>query len=169
MTSLVTLGDEALTLVLSIRETGMPEIVAFAAAAAGAELAAGRAPRVNGLNAAEPGAVLLPTGGLGYFGWPAIAGHRDGRDSVFEFGRWRVEGGVNDCVLSAEDEDARVALEIRLSIVDGVLTSATTFTNNAQGVFTLDRCAAGTMAYSEIDATLTSLTGMWGREFQTTC
>ena len=169
MTSLVTLGDQALTLVLSIRDAGMPEIVAFGAAAEGAELAAERAPRVNGLNAAEPGAVLLPTGGLGFFGWPAIAGHRDGRGAVIEFSRWRADRVADSCVLSADDQDAGVSIEIRLSIADGVLTSAATFTNAAQGVFTLDRCAAGSMLFSEVSATLTNFTGMWGREFQTMC
>ena len=169
MTSIVTLGDEALALVLSVREAGMPEIAAFGADAVGAELAAERAPRVNGLNAAEPGAVLAPTGGLGFFGWPAIAGHRDGRDAVIEFSGWRVEGGANHSVLRADDHEAGVAVEIRLSIADGVLTSATTFTNNAQGFFTLDRCAAGSMLFPEGSAELTTFTGMWGREFQTTC
>ena len=164
----VTIGDDALALALSIPAEGMPEILAFGAAVEGAASVAERARRVNGMDVAGPNAPLLPTGGLGYFGLPAIQGHRDGRDGVLDFADWQVEQDGARCRLSARDGRAGLAIAIELAIANGALSSAVTLTNLAEGVFTLDRCAAGSMMFPEGEATLTSFVGMWGREFQMT-
>jgi alpha-galactosidase len=167
MTRSLTLSDRALGLALALPERGMPEILAFGADVAGVQPVVARANRVSGMDVPPPGAQLLPTGGMGAFGWPAIAGHRDGRDFVIEFAGWRVEGAGAAATLSAADLQTRLAITIHLSIIDGALASRVTLTNHGASPFTLDRCMAGSMVFPEEPATLTHFVGGWGREFQT--
>jgi alpha-galactosidase len=162
----VAIGDRSLALVLTLPEYGMPEIVAFGSGADGAEGLGERASRTNGMDQAVASAVILPVGGMGFFGWPAIAGHRGGQDFVIQFSSWAVERTTHQCALFAEDKVAGLAIEIRLSICNAVMTSAVVLTNRGDGVFTLDRCMAGSMVFPEGHAYLTNFTGMWGREFQ---
>ena len=91
--------DGGLGLALTLPDRGMPEILAFGADVGGVAPAPPRANRVNGLDAPPPSALLLPTGGMGNFGWPAIAGHRDGRDFLIEFADWRITGAAADVTL----------------------------------------------------------------------
>ena len=166
MTRLLTLNDGALGLVLALPPRGMPEILAFGAGIGEVTLTPARAQRVNGMDVPVPGAVLLPTGGMGAFGWPAIAGHRDGRDFVLEFAGWQVEAQAASAVLSAVDAQTSLAIAIHLSIVRGALTCRAALTNTGAGMFTLDRCMAGSMMFPEGPVTLTHFTGKWGQEFQ---
>jgi alpha-galactosidase len=166
MTRMATIGDGNAALALALPERGMPEIVAFGAEAAEARWVTERARRVNGMREAVPATVLLPTGGMGFFGWPAIAGHRDGRDFVIEFSDWTVDAEATRSILRGVDALARLAIEIRLSLTDGALASSVTLTNHGETTFTLDRCLAGSMTFREGATTLTSFGGMWGREFR---
>jgi len=161
----ITLGDGALALALGLPERGMPEILGVGRDAVGAAFVAERARRTNGMDRAVPAAVLLPTGGMGFFGWPAIAGHRDGRDFVVEFSGWRVEDAPDGAVLSAEDAVAKLGVEIRLTSRGGALTSAAKIANRGETAFVLDRCMAGSLVFPEGPATLTRFVGMWGCEF----
>ena len=82
---------------------------------------------------------------MGAFGWPAIAGHRDGRDSVIEFGGWRIEGEGARVVLRGRDGVAGLGIAVELAITEGSFAIMTTLANEGEGVFTLDRCMAGGM------------------------
>ena len=92
MSKLVTISGGHLSLALLLPERGMPEIVAFGSFAEDAEtLVASRQPRSTAWTSRSPSAVLLPTGGMGFFGWPAIAGHRNGRDFIQQFHDWTAD------------------------------------------------------------------------------
>jgi alpha-galactosidase len=166
MSAHVVIGDRNLALALNLPEYGMPEILAFGIDAYGVEALAERASRINGMDRSVASAVLLPVGGMGFFGWPAIAGHRAGQDFVIEFSGWSAERTHDQCVLLAEDKIAGLGIEIRLSIRKAVMTSIVTLSNRGASVFTLDRCMAGSMVFPEGQAHLTSFSGMWGREFR---
>ena len=166
MIDVFTLGDQQLALVLALHPRGAPEIVAFGSDVIGAEWTGARPRRINGMDVAPPSATLLPTGGMGTFGWPAIAGHRDGRDVVSEFAGWRVDGGGASATLTATDALSRLSIDVHLTIVGGALGVSSALTNAGDGVFTLDRCMAGSMVFPAGDAELTRFEGMWGREFQ---
>ena len=166
MTQPFTLSDGTLTLVLALPDCGMPEILGFGAGIEPVSLTPARSRRVNGMDVPPPGAVLLPTGGMGVFGWPAIAGHRDGRDFVLEFAGWEADAQGSGAVLKAADARTGLAIAVHLSIVSGALACRVALTNRGAGVFTLDRCMAGSMVFSEGPVTLTHFAGTWGREFQ---
>jgi len=161
------LSDGALGLALALHGRGMPEILAFGADVGDVASVVARSNRVNGMDVPPPSATLLPTVGMGAFQWSAIAGHRDGRDFVIEFSNWRVEGSGADATLRAQDEETKLEIAICLSILAGALASRVTLTNRGIGVFTLDRCMAGSMIFPEGGAELTHFAGSWGREFQT--
>jgi alpha-galactosidase len=169
---LVFIKGGALGLALMLPERGMPEIALMGPAAdvEEADLAAlpdllRRASRVNGMDAQAPSAVLLPTGGMGFFGWPAIAGHRDGRDFTIEFSGWTAERAGTSALLSAVDQVAGLAIAIRAEILDsGALRFATTLTNERDGIYTLDRCMAGSLLLPAEQAEVTTFEGMWGAE-----
>ena len=167
MTTTFSLSDGPLALVLALPERGMPEILAFGALfdAAAVRAVTPRSNRVNGMDVPPPSAALLPTVGMGAFQWPAIAGHRDGRDFVIEFTGWRAEGGGAQAVLRAEDPVAKLAIAIHLSFKAYALATHVTLTNAGEGAFTLDRCMAGSMIFPDGAAVLTDFVGSWGREF----
>jgi alpha-galactosidase len=165
MTGIVTIDSGGDALVLALPERGMPQIVAYGLGARGADLAAERGPRVNGMDVPSPTAVLLPTGGMGFFGWPAIAGHRDGRDFIFEPRHWSSERRGSRHCLKATDPVAKLAIEIEIEAgADVVFAMRSRLTNLASDVYTLDRCMAGSLLIEAGEAELTSFTGSWGRE-----
>ncbi|MBN9237324.1 alpha-galactosidase [Mesorhizobium hungaricum] len=169
MRRLVSIGNERLSLVLALQDEGMPEMVYFGPGCPGEEisLSAERASRINGMDVSVPSAVLLPVGGLGFFGWPALAGHRNGRDFLLNFQDWQVEHTTMGVVLRGLDRVAAIAVAFELAIHDcGVVATAVTVTNHGTETYTLDRCMAATMAVGDGPAVLTSLSGMWGREFR---
>jgi alpha-galactosidase len=152
---------------LHVPEQGMPEILAWAQSTGPAKKPTLRASRINGMDDPPPSAVLLPTGGAGFFGWPAIQGHRDGKDFTIQFSYWSQEQQDGALTLIGHDAIARLIIAIRMTIFEGdVLTIATTLTNLGETVYTLDRCMAGSMVAPAGPATLTRFSGMWGREFQ---
>lgn len=169
MSRLVALGNEHLQLALALPGEGMPEILYFGPQAAADDIAAPaeRASRINGMDRSVPSAVMLPVCGLGFFGWPALAGHRDGRDFLIHFEGWQVEQEEMDTVLRGLDPIAGLAIAIEFTIHHcGVFASAVTLTNVGASAYTLDRCMSASMLVSEGPAVLTSLGGMWGREFR---
>lgn len=164
MNGTVTISGQRDSLVLLLPERGMPETVAFGSKARASLATAERSARTNGMDIAVPSAVLLPVGGMGCFGWPAIAGHRDGRDFTLEFSNWKFSGGR----LTASDGIAKIDITIAISVSDGdVFQMNTTLTNRGDGPYTLDRCMAASFLVAEGACELTSFTGTWGREFQT--
>ena len=169
MTEIVTIMSGPLSLVLGLPTAGMPEIISFGSNAATGEIWRDdmRSSRVNGMDEAVPSAVLLPTGGLGYFGWPAISGHRDGRDFVLQFRDWKVRHDGSTTTLHAVDPVA--AIEIAITIIanhSGVLSMSSVLTNRG-AEYTLDRCMAASFLLAGGEATVEYFAGMWGREFQT--
>jgi alpha-galactosidase len=171
MTKTVLIDVGTLSLVLSLPEFGMPEILSFdehTALLDDNDILIERSSRINGMDVAVPSAVLLPVGGMGFFGWPAIAGHRDGTDFTLQFTNWTSDQIASRCVLSASDPVAKIEIEIHIDgHASGVVSMSTTIKNVGQTDYTLDRCMAGSFLLPAGKGELTSYTGMWGREFQT--
>lgn len=168
MSSIVSFSSSALGLTLRIPKSGMPEILAFGAAGESEAPLIERSSRINGMDAAVPSCVLLPTAGMGFFGWPAISGHRDGRDFLLHFSGWSATRGDNSLTLSARDGVARIAIAITLNAhKGGLISSRVTLTNDGGSPYQLDRCMAGSFATTGADLLVEHTTGMWGREFQT--
>jgi alpha-galactosidase len=175
MSRIVNIVADDTSLLLLLPERGMPQIHAWGqidpitgpARSAQPDALVQRAGRANGMDASVPMAVLLPTGGMGNFGWPAIAGHRDGQDFTLEFSGWRAEEQESFCRLHAFDPIARIGLEIEITgSSSGVFSMRCRVSNEGSSHYTLDRCMAGTMIIDGNDPRLTAFDGMWGREFQ---
>lgn len=170
MNQIITVGEAPFALNLRLHEAGMPEIISFGDTVEAHEPLAGitRASRINGMDEAVPSNVILPTGGLGYFGWPAIAGHRQGRDFLLDFSDWKVLQTDNQTRLSARDTVAQIAIQIEIaSHAGGVISMASRLTNEGTSPYQLDRCMAGTFRLPAGQAWVEHFTGSWGREFQT--
>lgn len=170
MSQIITIGKGNFALNLRLPKLGMPEIVSFGrdATAPDALFDIERSSRINGMDIAVPSSVLLPTGGMGFFGWPAITGHRNGRDFTLQFGSWAVESSGNKTILHGLDTVAKINLSIKLTEhASGLISMSTTLTNRGEAGYQLDRCMAATFAVPAGETELTSFTGMWGREFQT--
>ncbi|ANN57198.1 alpha-galactosidase [Mesorhizobium loti NZP2037] len=168
MSAILNIGNASPSLSLSLPGQGMPEILAFGPEPVSNDIApvAKRASRVNGMDVPVPSALLLPNGGMGFFGWPAIAGHRDGQDFVAMFQDWSAEGGVDRTLLVAADPVAQLSIRIEIEAHDtGVVSFGTTLTNQGDGDYTVDRCMAASMLVGPGPADITSFAGMWGREF----
>ncbi|WP_137136379.1 alpha-galactosidase [Rhizobium sp. FKY42] len=169
MTTIVNIGSSEFGLCLRLPTLGMPEILNFGAGRLqpDALFEIDRSSRINGMDVAVPANVLLPTGGMGYFGWPAISGHRQGRDFIAQFGDWVVEETGQTTKLTGRDDVAKLALAITLSAYpSGIIAMNTTLTNMGNDAYQLDRCMAGTFPVAWPDVEITTFTGMWGREFQ---
>lgn len=170
MNEVITIGADGFALNLRLPELGMPEILSFATAATTNDplFDVERSSRVNGMDIAVASSVLLPTGGMGFFGWPAIAGHRNGRDFTLQFGAWTVEQDGPTTRLNGKD--AVVGIDIVISLTAhlcGIISMSTSLTNRGEADYQLDRCMAATFVAPAGQTELTSFTGMWGREFQT--
>lgn len=167
MTQTVAISSARLSLVLALPQRGMPEILAFQPRPAEPAVAIRRAGRLNGMDSDLAPATLLPTGGMGYFGWPAICGHRNGRDFLQQFENWSVEAVGATTTLRGVDERAGLTLQIEFVPDDtGVLRMTTSLTNTGSQPFMLDRCMAATMLVDDPGAEVITFTGAWGREFQ---
>lgn len=170
MSEIVIIDSGQLALSLRLPELGMPEILSFGAEPVEADplFEIERSSRVNGMDIAVPSNVLLPTGGMGFFGWPAIAGHRGGRDFVAQFGGWTVLRDGNQTVLKGADTVAKLGIAITLTAHDsGLISMATELSNLGDVDYQLDRCMAATFLAPAGDVQVMSFTGIWGREFQT--
>ncbi|MDO1582876.1 alpha-galactosidase [Rhizobium oryzicola] len=170
MSQIITIGQSPFSLTLRLPEIGQPEIVAFGSGPSSSQSLSHveRSSRVNGMDEAVPSAVLLPLGGMGFFGWPAIAGHRQGRDFLLQFTGWTIEKNGSEVSLLAEDKVAAMRLAIRFEhFSSGVLSMATELTNLGEGDYVLDRCMAASFLCPAGEVDLVTFTGMWGREFQT--
>ncbi len=170
MSQIITIGKNNFALNIRLPKLGMPEILSFGtkATAPDALFDIERSSRINGMDIAVPSSVLLPTGGMGFFGWPAITGHRQGRDFTLQFGSWAVETSGNKTILHGVDTVAKIDLSITLTEhVSGLISMSTALTNRGEAGYQLDRCMAATFAAPAGETELTSFTGMWGREFQT--
>ncbi|AOG12505.1 alpha-galactosidase [Agrobacterium sp. RAC06] len=170
MSEIVIIDSGQLALSLRLPALGMPEILSFGAEPVDADplFEIERSSRVNGMDVAVPSNVLLPTGGMGFFGWPAIAGHRGGRDFVAQFGGWTVIRDGNQTVLKAVDSVARLGIAITLTAHNsGLISMAPELRNLGDADYQLDRCMAATFLAPAGDLQVMSFTGIWGREFQT--
>jgi alpha-galactosidase len=170
MSEIVIIDSGQLALSLRLPELGMPEILSFGSEPVEPDplFEIERSSRVNGMDIAVPSNVLLPTGGMGFFGWPAIAGHRGGRDFVAQFGAWSVLRDGNQTVLKGTDSVARLGIAITLTAhASGLISMATEVSNLGNTSYQLDRCMAATFLAPAGDVQVMSFTGIWGREFQT--
>jgi alpha-galactosidase len=170
MSQIITIGKNKFALNLRLPKLGMPEILSFGSNSTAPDLLFDieRSSRVNGMDIAVPSSVLLPTGGMGFFGWPAISGHRQGRDFTLQFRSWAVESSGNNTILHGVDTIAKIDLSITLTEhASGLISMSTALTNRGESGYQLDRCMSATFAVPAGETELTSFTGMWGREFQT--
>ncbi len=171
MSRVIALRAGGQTLALGLPESGMPIILGLfdrEDAEVGPDAAALVVPalRHNGMDDPPPEATLLPTGAFGFFGWPALSGHREGRDWTLLFAGWTVEEAPGSATLRATDEIA--GLEIALTVAgtpSGVWTLRSSVTNLRRTAFALDRCMAGTMVVPRGADGLVVHDGGWGREF----
>jgi alpha-galactosidase len=155
-------------LVLALPERGMPIIVSMFAYVGfndeGLTKLLNRAPRVNGMDVAAPAAVYLPTGGHGFFRWPAIMGHRGGKDFTLLPTDWEILTSTDDeLVLAATDKIAKVSLELLFK--SGGSEMQTILTNIGETPYNLDRCMAGTILVNGSPTSYVGFQGNWGREF----
>ncbi|MBB4008782.1 alpha-galactosidase [Allorhizobium taibaishanense] len=169
MKTIVSIGKGAFALGLSLPDSGMPDIISFGKAPSSDPTLVDieRSSRINGMDDAVPSSVLLPTGGMGFFGWPAIAGHRAGRDFILQFSDWTVEQTGPVTLLCAQDAVAGMAITLRFEVFSsGVIGLSTELKNIGSGDYNLDRCMAASFPVSAGAVDVLSFTGMWGREFQ---
>ncbi len=171
MSRQVTLAATGVSLVLHLPERGMPQILNFGRGTAASQLRVLRAGRSTGMGAGNdidvPSAVLLPTGSMGFFGWPTVLGHRDGKDHTLEFSDWSAQANESSITLSGHDTVARLDLDIHLRVSHGVLASWVALKNCGERPYSVDRCMAGSMVVAAGPASVTGFHGSWGREFQT--
>lgn len=173
MMRIVRIDGLARSVLLGLPARGMPVIAAWCirrlppdADLSTIPLLTARASRINGMDEPPPAAVLLPTGGMGRFQWPAIAGHRDGRDFVIDPDAWKVTQDGGRTTLTGMDTVSLVTLVIELRFGQGdVLTMRTRVTNTGEAPFQLDRCMAGTMLAPAEASEVLTFDGGWGREF----
>jgi alpha-galactosidase len=172
MSQQVTLASAEVALVLYLPDFGMPQILYFGRAGAAPQLRLLRAGRSTGMGAGidvdVPSSVLLPTGSMGFFGWPAILGHRDGVDHTLEFSNWSAALEGSSLTLASHDSVSNISLAILLKLSHGVLSSTVELKNSGLLPYVVDRCMAGSMVASAGSASVTGFHGNWGREFQTT-
>ncbi len=171
MTQQVTLASADVALVLHLPDQGMPQILHFGRGAAASQLRILRAGRSTGMGAGNdietPSAVVLPTGSMGFFGWPAILGHRDGVQHTLEFSNWSAKQNAATLTLTGHDNIAQTQITVSLKISHAVLCCSVAFKNTGSTPYVVDRCMAGSMVAGAGPATVTGFHGNWGREFQT--
>ena len=160
-------------LTLALPERGMPVMLScFASLGDNTEAwdtIALRAKRVNGMDAPPPAAVYLPTGGMGNFGWPAIAGHRNGADFIIEPTEWSASHTEDACTLTGVDPVACITLRLSFRMPGAsMLIMQTELINTGDTAYTLDRCMAASVLIPGGAETITSYRGKWGQEFQET-
>ena len=162
-------GGQALA--LGLPGSGMPLIIGLfdgedAEVSASASTLVAPALRHNGVDDPPPEATLLPTGAFGFFGWPALAGHRDGRDWTLLFADWAAEERPGSAILRATDETAGLEIALHLAgTASGVWTMRSEVTNLRRTPYALDRCMAGGMAVPRAADRLLVHDGGWSREF----
>jgi alpha-galactosidase len=159
--------------VVRLPERGMPEIVVFDRVndldevnLAALDNLLRRASRVNGMDRQAPSAVLLPTSGMGFFGWPAISGHRNGTDFLIDPVGWQAETTANSAILRASDPISGVSIRLDVRFSEySALVMRSALTNDREGAYTLDRCMAGSLLLDTDQNYVTTFEGMWGAEF----
>ncbi len=155
-------------LVLALPERGMPIIVSMDGHVgfndAGVADLLIRSPRVNGMDVAVPAAVYLPTGGHGFFRWPAIVGHRQGADFTLHPTDWKIKNPTDDS-LELIGTDSVAKIQLTLSFRSLGTQMQTTLTNVGATPYTLDRCMAGTILVPGTPRAYVGFQGSWGREF----
>ena len=168
MDRIVTLRAGALALALGLPESGMPLFLGLGEGDVSESALALAAPplRMNGMDDPCPEATLLPTSGFGFFGWPAIQGHRDGRDFTLLLSDWRSEPAPGGVTLTGRDAVAGIDLALHLAgFASGVFTLRAEVTNTGTAPYALDRCMAGSVAVPRSADRLLAYEGGWGREF----
>lgn len=173
MSRIIALRAGGQTLALALPDAGMPILLGLldgedAAVSDAAPALVQPALRHNGMDEPPAEATLLPTGAFGFFGWPALCGHRDGRDWALLFAGWSAKERPGAAVLRGADEAAGLEIALHLAgTASGVWTMRAEVTNLARTPYALDRCMAGSMVVPRAADRLTVHDGGWGREFHT--
>lgn len=170
---LVTIRGNSTELVILLPASGTPEIVHFGApvttTAEAVAAALARPVRINAFDQSFPGAALLPVGGLGRMGHPAVAGHRGGRCFTLAFEGVAVEEAQDRACFTAKDEAAGLTLTVDIAHVGSdVFSSRLTVVNQGADACTLDEAAAGVFLAPPGTAEAIVSSGSWGQEFQET-
>jgi alpha-galactosidase len=177
MSQTVRISGPSNALILRVPDRGMPEIVFFGPNGLVHDAALETLPdllrrdqRVNGMDQQVPHAVLLPTGGMGFFGWPAIAGHRDGQDFIIDPDHWHLSQDGSAIALTGTDAVAGLTIILKAAIsATSALVMSSAVRNDRDGSYTLDRCMAGSLLLDDEHNTITTFEGMWGAEFHMRC
>jgi alpha-galactosidase len=173
MSQHVRISGPSNALILRVPDRGMPEIVYFGANSLVHDIELDALPellrrdrRINGMDQQVPQALLLPAGGMGFFGWPAIAGHRAGMDFIIDPASWHVVQDTNTITLTGTDAVAGITVTLKAAIsAASALVMSSAVRNDRDGIYTLDRCMAGSLLLDEEQNSITTFEGMWGAEF----
>jgi alpha-galactosidase len=157
-------------LVLDAAGPGLPRVLHWGAdlgpldAAAAGALAAAIAQDWPALDRS-----LIPSPGAGWFGRPALSGHRDGTWRPLRFAVTGLEvrrepAGGGGLLVQAADAEAGLALESELDLTpQGVLRVRHAVTNTDEAPYTLDRLVA-LMPIPGQAAEVLDFSGRWARE-----
>ncbi|WP_246507331.1 alpha-galactosidase [Actinocrinis puniceicyclus] len=172
---MIALSAAGASLVLDARGPGLPEVLHWGADPGSSQGTAA----LLALRPPGPPRPLIPSQGEGWFGRPALSGHRDGtwRPTRFELteplaaqppaagaGADAGPGAGGKIVVRAADPQAGLALDSELELTaQGVLRVRHTLTNTAQTPYTLDRLAA-LMPVPAQAVEILDFAGRWSRE-----
>lgn len=161
---LITLSAGGVGLVLDVSGPSLPEILHW-----GADIGplGGVAVQVAGA-LPEPGRALIPSQGAGWFGRPALSGHRDGTSRPLRFTLTEpvAAAAAEAVVVHTADVGAGLALRSELELTaQGVLRVRHTLTNtdSDQPPYTVDRLSA-LMPVPAQAVEVLDFAGRWARE-----
>jgi alpha-galactosidase len=167
----IALSAGGVGLLLDVSGPALPRVLHWGADLG--PLADGAAARLAGAIAQQwpaPDRSLIPSQGAGWFGRPALSGHRDGkwippRLALTEPAAVRRDGAGGGSVLArAADAEAGLVLESELKLsAQGVLRMRHTVTNTHEAPYTLDRLAALMPVPAQAVEAL-DFAGRWSRE-----
>lgn len=114
-----------------------------------------------------PGLSLLPVSGHGFFGAPALSGHRDGRNWAARFRTVdaRKEDECIEITLSDEQGVLQVVLTLEMHPETGVVSQYMELTNTGDTPYTLDWCAAAAWEVPARCSEIMTYDGSWCAEF----
>lgn len=116
---------------------------------------------------APPLPSIFPEAGLGFFGQPALRGHRDRRNFATRFLLERALAAAGRIELHLEDPIAELALTITIAMdaETDVLTLTSALENRGKTPFSLDHCAAACFTLNGLIREALVFDGAWSREF----
>lgn len=114
-----------------------------------------------------PGLSLLPVSGHGFFGTPALSGHRNGRDWAGYFRTMSAEKQNDriEIVLGDDRSALQVKLVLEMDPKTDVVSQHTELTNRDDVPYMLEWCASAAWEVPSLCAEVVTYDGSWCREF----